>query len=226
MFALLVILTAGAAPGLFWMWYVYKKDVYEPEPLSLVTKAFFYGALSTIPALVLEIMLGFDGIVSLIVVAPVVEECIKCSVIVFFFLKNKEVNEPLDILIYATAVALGFATIENLGYLLTAAVQGTLPQVAFLRALLSVPGHFLFSTIWALGLALQFVNKTSRRPALSLYLGASILAHAAFNTIAVFTPFGGLFFILIMALLWLRFHRSVRLLLGISPFKTKGKSKA
>jgi RsiW-degrading membrane proteinase PrsW (M82 family) len=216
---LLIILTAGAAPGFFWLWYVYKRDRFEPEPASLVIRAFFYGVISTIPAIILEIIFHVHPLFSMIIIAPVVEEAVKYSVVFFFFLKRREVNEPMDLLVYGAAVALGFATLENCGYLFNALLEGNLAQVAMLRALLSVPGHFLFSTIWAFGLARYRFHLGRGKARLWTFLAMSMAVHALFNAIAVFNIFGGILFILLMTLLWLRFNRSVRLLLSLSPFQ-------
>ncbi|HPE19900.1 MAG TPA: PrsW family glutamic-type intramembrane protease, partial [Candidatus Mcinerneyibacteriales bacterium] len=92
---------------------------------------------------------------------------------------------------------------------------------ALLRALLSVPGHFLFSTIWAYGLA-GYKFRTGRgRPLHWAFLLMAMAAHALFNAIALFNILGGLLFIALMTFLWIRFNRSVRLLLSLSPFRTK-----
>lgn len=219
MTTLLIILTAGAAPGFFWMWYVYKRDRFEPEPASLVLRAFFLGVLSTIPAVILEIIFQVHPLFSMIIVAPIVEEAVKFSVVFIFFLKKREVDEPMDLLVYGAAAALGFATLENCGYLFNALLAGNLAQVALLRALLSVPGHFLFSTIWAFGLARYRFHLGRGKSRLWPYLAMAMAAHALFNAIAVFNILGGLLFILLMTLLWMRFNRSVRLLLMLSPFQ-------
>jgi len=221
MMTLLIILAAGTAPGLFWMWFVYRRDRFEPEPASLVIRAFFYGVLATIPAIILEVLFQVHPLFSMVIVAPVVEEAVKFSVVFFFFLKKREIDEPVDLLVYGAAVALGFATLENCGYLFNALLAGNLAQVALLRALLSVPGHFLFSTIWAYGLA-GYKFRTGRgRPLHWAFLLIAMAAHALFNAIALFNILGGLLFIALMTFLWIRFNRSVRLLLSLSPFRTK-----
>ncbi|HHH85009.1 MAG TPA: PrsW family intramembrane metalloprotease [Firmicutes bacterium] len=225
MMTLLIILTAGAAPGIFWMWYVYKRDRFEPEPVSLVLRAFFYGALATIPAIIPEIIFQVNPLSSMVIIAPVVEETVKFSVVFFFFRKRCEVNEPVDLLVYGAAVALGFATVENCGYLFNALAQGNLAQVALLRAILSVPGHFLFSSIWAYGLARHKFQTGSWKAPLWIFLVSAIVAHALFNAIALFNILGGLFFIILMTLLWMRFYRSAGILISLSPFKKEKNGK-
>src|SRR5665647_3343387 len=81
MFELLVL---AIAPALFILWYVYRKDCYEPEPLGMVVRAFLLGALMVIPAAVIEYPFPSDLITSS-VVAPIVEELLKFSVVFFLF---------------------------------------------------------------------------------------------------------------------------------------------
>lgn len=41
-------------PGLFWLWFYYKKDLH-PEPVKAILKVFFWGMLATIPAIFIEL---------------------------------------------------------------------------------------------------------------------------------------------------------------------------
>ena len=51
--------TVALGPALFWLWYFYNKDLYEPEPIALVLKLFLLGAVISAPIWVGETALGF-----------------------------------------------------------------------------------------------------------------------------------------------------------------------
>ena len=51
-------LVFGFAPGLFWLYYFYKKDKYEPEPKKAIIKTFFLGIIAAIPVCIAERILS------------------------------------------------------------------------------------------------------------------------------------------------------------------------
>ena len=61
----------------------------------------------------------------------------------------------MDGIVYATATALGFATLENVLYALPLESLSSLVVSGTFRAILSVPAHALFAVFWgfALGIA-------------------------------------------------------------------------
>jgi len=141
----------GAAPSVFLLVFFYLKDRYEPEPRGHVALAFVKGAVATMPAYAASwalaravgdewLVLGglparaFDAVV----LAAVCEELPKW--IAFHFIAGwRELDEPLDGVVYGVALALGFATVENI---LCVARDGL--AIGFLRALFAVPAHALF----------------------------------------------------------------------------------
>ncbi|KPD00870.1 Protease PrsW [Geobacillus sp. BCO2] len=61
---------------------------------------------------------------------------------IFFVYDHDEFDEPYDGIVYSASVSLGFATLENILYLLANGVE-----TAIARALLPVSSHALFSVI-------------------------------------------------------------------------------
>ena len=51
-----MVLVAGLVPCVVLLWYINKKDSIEKEPTGLLVKLIFLGCLSTIPAMVLELV--------------------------------------------------------------------------------------------------------------------------------------------------------------------------
>lgn len=170
------LLLLAIAPAIFLFLYIYAKDRYEREPLHLVLWIFFLGCLCTIPALILELPFP-DGVFTSSVVAPVAEEACKFLVVYLFIWRHNEFNEPMDGIVYAMAASLGFATIENIFYVLEGGVA-----VGILRALFSVPGHVIFSCIWgaALGYA-KFRPEKSRTGIILAGLLSAMILHGIFN---------------------------------------------
>jgi RsiW-degrading membrane proteinase PrsW (M82 family) len=143
------LLVLAVTPGLYLLWYFYKKDEYEPEPMGLVMKTFVAGAMMVFPAALLESWLmvgpflvtdgaawGFVFIASFFIIGPV-EEYFKLRAVMKNAFDSPEFNEPMDGIVYCSAASLGFASLENIFY-----VVGTgSVAVGIARAVLSVPGH-------------------------------------------------------------------------------------
>jgi protease PrsW len=173
---MLDLLFLAIAPTLFILIYIYKKDRYEPEPLRLVAGVFFLGALMVIPAGLIELLFP-EGVFSSAVVAPVVEEGLKFLVVYFAIYHHPEFDEPMDGIVYAAAASLGFATIENILYV----IDGGL-AVGIVRAIASVPGHVVFACVWgfALGTA-KFRPENERTKIILTGLFLGMLFHGIFN---------------------------------------------
>lgn len=217
------VLMLAIAPGLFWLWFFARKDVYQPEPRRLLALTFVLGMVSTIPAAIvesiflddLELSSGADfasvAAAMLFVVGPV-EELAKFAAVRIGAYRTRYFDEPIDGLVYSAAAALGFASLENLVYMLE---FGT--AVILVRAPLSTLGHVVFSSIW--GYALGLRTQAKRGPDLvliSLFFAA--LAHAAFNVLVFTLPVAALLLVVVGALWTLgRFSWGQR----VSPFRYK-----
>lgn len=190
----LLIPALSLLPCVIWLVYFYIQSRYKTPPLRLILVTFLLGALSTVPALALNLMgqnlfLAFAGNTSLsrvlmlfIIVGPV-EEAVKMLMVWIYAYRQPEFDEPLDGVIYSAAAALGFAAIENIVYLL-----GNNLGLVFLRGSLSNPGHALFSAVWGLALcrAKLVPNLASSRIPIIVqgWLIASLL-HAVFDALLV-----------------------------------------
>ena len=146
----LIALFVGILPAIMLVCFIYWKDRYVHEPWKWVLKAFFFGVLSSIPAIIIELLLPdveedsfLHSAYSAFIVASMSEEAMK---MLFFWLlvrKNPYFDERMDGIVYCAAVGLGFAGLENMGYMLSNLDQ--LASVAIMRAFVSVPGHFFFA---------------------------------------------------------------------------------
>ncbi|MGH7229809.1 MAG: PrsW family intramembrane metalloprotease [Nitrospiraceae bacterium] len=210
------VFAAAFAPGLFWLWYFYRKDKLEPEPKKLIIKTFFVGIALGIPATFLELLFT-ESLLVTILIAPVIEEALKYSGVRLAAYRRPEFDEPLDGIIYTAAVALGFASMENVFYLLAAYLSahdtakslevlspfGVVISVFVLRALMSVPSHVLYSSMWgyALGRA-KFMDRASGRSLILKGFLAAVLCHALFNFFASRLPQAAVGELLLVTILW------------------------
>jgi RsiW-degrading membrane proteinase PrsW (M82 family) len=201
------LLFLAIAPSAFLLWYIWKKDSCEPEPLHLVAWVFFLCALSVIPAGLIELLFP-EGVILTALVAPVVEELAKFLVVCFAVYHHPEFDEPVDGIIYATAAGLGFATIENILYVLEGGIA-----VGIIRAIVSVPGHVIFSCIWgfALGRA-KFRPGPERAGIVFAGLAGAVFLHGIFNfSLEVFEVLGLLLIlVVIIPLGWWMTSRNIR----------------
>ena len=223
-----LIFSLGFSPGIFWLWYFYRKDRWEPEPKRYVLRTFLLGAVMAVPASLAEQPLAFSRVALAVVAAPVVEEVFKFAVVRFWVYEKREFDEPADGMVYAAAAALGFASMENPFYLWgayhesgSASPMGSLLTLAAIRALVSVPGHVLFSSTWgyALGWAKFTVHRGVARGLVVRGLVLAILLHAVFNGLALFILPGALGLVVLMGSMWLAFHRRLYLALARSPHR-------
>jgi RsiW-degrading membrane proteinase PrsW (M82 family) len=150
---------SGVIPAVLAMWVVDRLDRKRPEPPRLRRLVAIVGMLSVIPALILEVGLSSTLGQSLepeltyqgatfksFVVAAGVEEACKIGVIFWIVWSRPDFDERMDGIVYACRAGLGFALVENVMYLLLVAktLEDQL-QMWVLRAVLSVPGHAMWT---------------------------------------------------------------------------------
>ena len=143
-----IFLLAALIPPIVLMVMVYRQDKIEKEPINLIIRLILFGFLSTVPAVILEMIAGavismlfgrsymLYLLVSNFIGVAVIEEGCK-----YFFLKTQTWNHPefnyrFDGIVYAVSVSLGFAALENVEYVFMYGL-GT----AVSRALLAIPLH-------------------------------------------------------------------------------------
>lgn len=145
----MTLLALAIAPGLAICFYIFYKDMYNPEPVGKLLVTFILGALVVIPAAFIEraAFSYFDntilstGIFAYCIVA-LVEETGKFSVVRFYCYPRASFDEPLDGIVYSVIASMGFATVENILYV-TENGFGT----AIVRMFLSVPAHATFAVL-------------------------------------------------------------------------------
>jgi RsiW-degrading membrane proteinase PrsW (M82 family) len=144
---------AGAIPALLLMWWVDQKDARRPEPRSVLRLVSVVGGLSTLPVIGIQVLLsklygmqGFNGaLFTAYVVAGLTEETAKALVLWLVVWRHPAFDERFDGIVYATRAGLGFALVENVGYLFGVHTLTGYFGVYLMRAVLAVPGHAIFA---------------------------------------------------------------------------------
>ncbi|MDR6998571.1 glutamic-type intramembrane protease PrsW [Neobacillus niacini] len=144
---MLAILSAGIAPGLALLSYFYLKDEYETEPVPVVLRTFLYGALLVFPIMFIQHVFETEHLIKSEVMdaflsSSLLEEFFKWFILFYAIYSHVEFDEPFDGIVYGAAASLGFATVENIFYLVANGIEH-----AVTRALLPVSSHALFGVI-------------------------------------------------------------------------------
>jgi RsiW-degrading membrane proteinase PrsW (M82 family) len=143
-------------------------------------------------------------------VAAVPEEGFKLLALWLVLRKNPYFDEYFDGIVYAVCVGLGFAAIENLGYVLGHADMWM--SVAISRALLAVPGHYAFAVFMGYYYSLYHFGQRSSRILLSIFL-VPVLAHGCYDAFAlsgtVEPLLGGISFI-VLIFFCIKMHKNAR----------------
>ncbi len=147
-----LLLLAAVLPGLFLAYRINRMDNIEKEPFGLLAECFFLGALSIIPALILE-RVGMPLLYSLVSDQTLTYELLLNFVVIacseelskYVFLKRSTWNHPafnyrFDAVVYAVCVGLGFAVFENINYVMSYGFM-----TAVIRAVTAVPAHTIFA---------------------------------------------------------------------------------
>lgn len=181
----LALIIIAIIPGIALTFYFKKKDHIQPEPWSVINISFVLGVIAVIPVAFFENWILDDSETSgnaMVIFLPIlikvalVEELAKIIVFLTYPFRNQHFDELMDGIVYGAAVAAGFATLENIYYVIE---NGFL--VGFMRALLSVPMHILAGALSGYWIARMRFGYTTWPLAILLGPGMAILAHTLFD---------------------------------------------
>ncbi|MBR3225908.1 MAG: PrsW family intramembrane metalloprotease [Atopobiaceae bacterium] len=199
-----LIMVLAVLPAVFLIIYIYKKDKHDKEPFGLLASLFVLGALTTISSMIVEVAFGsiagmilppdsipYKFIENFFIVAAT-EEVGKYVVLRLRTWKSPEFNYTFDAVVYAVVVSLGFATLENILYLMNGSLE-----TAIARAVLSVPGHAINGVFMGFfyGVAKHAQRMgNNKRCSTNLWLAliAPVIIHGLYDffiSIEMFVPF-------------------------------------
>lgn len=174
-------------------------DRLEPEPRLNLVLTFCWGAgVAVLGALIINTSsdaflgaamgAGPAQIISTAVVAPVVEESMKGSLLLFLLVfRRQELDGPTDGIVYAGFVGLGFALVEDVLYYLQG-LGGPVDQLAstvVMRGVLSPLAHPLYTSMTGLAVAYAATHRGWHRY-LVIFVGwcGAVLLHGMWNASA------------------------------------------
>lgn len=206
------LLVLAVAPIIAFIFWIYLKDKYEKEPIKILAKYFILGAFISIFAIIIEKFLmkinpftgWYNYIYVAFILAGLTEEGLKALVIIPSLLKEKEFNEKLDGIIYSIFLSLGFATIENLIYILFED-RAFVFEVGLSRAIISIPGHIMFAITMGYYISkYKFTDdKIKKREYFFMSVIVPILLHGVFDFILIIGyRWAIILFIIYIVFLW------------------------
>jgi len=191
----IALIIASLIPPFALLWYFERQDRGHKEPRKLKLNIFLWGVLAALMASFIEngveafypsigismqnnfwIYIFFTSFLT----AALVEESMKLWVVKTHAYNRPPFNEVMDGITYTIIASLGFASIENIFYVLEGGVS-----VAIIRALLAVPAHAFFSGVMGYFIGVAKVAKTEKLANRLLYRGLviAIIYHGLYNFI-------------------------------------------
>lgn len=184
----------GLAPSIIWLFYFLRKDSH-PENNSQVFKIFIYGALTVLPAALIQFGIfettrfiqpsSFKTFLMMFFGVALIEELLKYLVVKDKIMNSPHFDEPMDLPLYMIISALGFAAIENI-----LAIIGPSPfsmslgktiMISFYRFVSAVFLHALASGTFGFFAALAIYKPKERKKLLLIGFSTAVFLHGLYN---------------------------------------------
>ena len=146
------LLSLSLLPGLIIIIFIFFSDKHEKEPIGLLLVSFIFGIITFGLAYFTGNFLTehhqvepnnlMDELFFAFIIVALVEETFKFSFVRFILYRNHNFNEPFDGIVYTVMVAMGFATIENVIFVMEGGVT-----TGIVRMFSTVPAHATFAVI-------------------------------------------------------------------------------
>jgi len=236
MIYLIISFIASLVIAIGWIYFFWRLDKHEKEPIRGIVitfilgaiVAFLAGAINTIglSAFDLEFFMSFGEFPSLesqiklflylVLIVGVGEELAKYIPVRLYAFRKDFFNEPFDGLVYASASAAGFMFIENLHYIIVGFLNSYDQGLAVIVSrLISSLMHILFASYWGLELGLYKKNPSRMKYLIMNFFLAAFL-HGLYDFfIFVGQPLLTIPLIVTMAVL---LKRKINYAQRISPF--------
>jgi len=181
-----IAFVAGLIAAIFWVWFWLREDSLKPEPYFLIAISFIAGMAVVPMALPLQrLAIDLYPDSNVMIIWVIIEELLKYAVALAVVFWNRDVDEPIDMVIYLIVIALGFAALENALFLFNPLTMGD-----YLSSALTGGFRFLGATLLhvlasgTIGMFLAFTYYRSRFTQLiagTVGLFIAIVLHALFN---------------------------------------------
>ena len=144
--------------------------------------------------------------------AAFLEEGIKFALLLFFCVRLSDLNEPIDAIVYGAAIGLGYAAIENLGYLQSGNFENAWTLSMVKVRYIPLVMHLGFGVLMGWLLSLNLFEERSpfkRRVMLILSLAVPVVLHGSYNYLRAFEIFPIITLILVIGIIY--FYRREQL---------------
>ncbi|MEJ2128578.1 MAG: PrsW family intramembrane metalloprotease [Woeseiaceae bacterium] len=195
----LLLMAPIAVPVFFWAIYHYHKDRHLPEPVGLLALTFLLGILAVYLSSLMYAGLDLAGLrfdagylaetnslallaYSMLAIGPI-EELAKMLPFLVVVLRFRDFDEPMDGIIYASFIGLGYAALENWQY------RDYLTMTeALARGFASPVIHMLFASIWGHWIAqAHLAGRSLLLPTLVSFVVAALL-HGIYDFLVILNP--------------------------------------
>ncbi len=204
-----------ALPVIFWAAYHWHADRHLPEPAGHLLLAFLLGVFSFYLGILFYWSLGqinqrydayalasnnLPGLFAYsVLVIGVIEETVKILPFLLVVLKFREFDEPVDGIIYASFIALGFSAVENIHYL-----DSLTTAQAYARGFAGPVVHIVFASIWGYHIGKAHLQGKSLLPVTLISLAVTAFLHGIYDFIAIGLPNTALPFVALLIVgLWI-----------------------
>lgn len=195
--SLMIMLLCSVAPAALLVWYARYRDRNQREPWRMVLKAVWYGVLSVVVTLTVQVvwqplpgLLGLGwlydvpyvrGVFMAFYDAAIPEEAAKLLMLWLLLRKCKEFDQYMDGVFYAVCVGMGFAGLENIEYVFGSDSEWA--STAITRSIFAVPGHYIFAVL--MGFFYSIVHFQPKRYAKykKMVWVVPMLAHGVYDSI-------------------------------------------
>ncbi|MGJ9456837.1 glutamic-type intramembrane protease PrsW [Oceanobacillus sp. CF4.6] len=201
---MIAVLSAGIAPIVALMSFIYLKDRIT-EPIPLIVRTFLAGAILVFPIMFIQYAITTENLsdnsfIESFLHIALIEEFFKWFIFMFLIYQHSEFDNHYDGIVYAVSISLGFASVENILYLLINGIE-----YAFWRAFFPVSSHALFGIIMGFYFGKAKMNKHNRKLNILLAFLLPFILHGIYNYILKsFTNLWLYLLIPFMILLWIR----------------------
>jgi len=197
-YSIIIYILFGIIPSLVWLFYYLRKDAH-PEPKGMVLKIFLWGALITLPVFFVQIGLLYlldktdintlmKDIIYWFFIISFSEEFFKYLVTKVKVVNSPHLDEPLDVMLYAVVVALGFTAVENILYLFVPTGQMSFNQlidraliISFIRFIGAVFLHTLCSAVIGYSMAISFCEAKRKHISIAIGMLVAVLLHGLYD---------------------------------------------
>lgn len=196
---LTVFILPVVVPVLFWAAYHYYKDRHLPEPVGHLVIAFILGVGAAWVSKGLYLFLGWFGLrydaldlamsspwslfaYCVLAIGPI-EELAKMLPFLLVIIRFEEFDEPMDGIVYASFIALGYSAVENLHYL-----EFLTPADAIARGFAGPMVHILFASVWGYLIGCAYLNGRHLAITAVLSLLSAALLHGIYDYITLSYP--------------------------------------